>query len=218
MNCDYTVLEIEKELEALRRNSSKQINEIFVLTEILGCENENTGIKILRVVKLIENVFADGLEAETLLVALNLHPKYRHVADIGDRRGLFYVENLSHKELANPVSALHKRENKLIKRLAAHIIRVIEHADTKEDVIKVLLESRGRAAPESSDEPVSSTAVKIITASRPLQPSGFFIGREQKLADIKKELVGNAMMKLFHTILTLCGCSKNSTVPIITPR
>ena len=194
---EYTESEIVNELDALRRLNSKNINEIFVLTEILGCEDKHPDIKILRITKLIRNVFADRLEAETLLTALNLHDAYRHIEEIGDRRRAFYEAELSHKKLINPESTLHKRENKLIKRLAVHIILVIERSDTKADVIKALLDPRGGLNPKVHAAHDNSAA-EIITESRPLQPSGFFIGRDKKLADIKKELVGNAKLLLLN--------------------
>ena len=209
------VSEIETELKALRSNNTKNINEIFVLTWILGCNRSSNRIKKFRIICLIRSTFSDEQEAETLLVALNLHDSYDHIEEIGVRRQFFYNDKLSHENLANPTSTLHKREDKLITRLATHVINTIKRSETEEDVIQKLLQWHtdevdvlrpGKTDPQdeqggsntNGSPHTGCTAAKTITESRPLQPSGFFIGRDKKLADIKKELVGNAKLLLLN--------------------
>ena len=192
MKCEYTADDIVKDLEALRRSGSRCINEIFALTEILGCEEAEAEAKILRVTALIRAVFSDGREADTLLLSLNLLSRYRNIKELGERRLAFYADELSREGLKNPVSALHKRENRLMRRLAEHVAGILGRSGV--GGIQKLLEPCGE--PHFELQPLM--AAKIVTESRPLQPSGFFVGRERKLAEIKKELTGNAKLLLLN--------------------
>ena len=117
------------------RGCIDKINGMTELKNVMGFTYESDEHRSSCLISVITAFFKDALQADMLLLSLNLLKGYEYIDSVDERRLKYYKDYLSHKKKLsekNISNTLSKRENNIIKQLAHLIVEAKEKNKLKE--------------------------------------------------------------------------------------